>query len=153
MRALELKIPPVAVFLILAAGMWLVSRAAPAFDFALPYATAIALLIAVPGVIVAVLGVRQFRRLSTTVHPMKPGEASALVSSGVYQFTRNPMYLGLACCVLAWSVFLQNFVVMFGVVVFVAYMTQFQIKPEEHALQENFGEEYARYLAQVRRWL
>jgi len=153
MRALELKIPPVAVFLILAAGMWLLSRVAPALDFELPYAPLIAVLTAVPGLVIAVAGVREFRRRSTTVNPMKPGEASSMVTNGVYRLTRNPMYLGLACCVFAWGLYLQNFASLLGVVLFVTYMTLFQIKPEERALQKSFGEQYGHYISQVRRWI
>lgn len=153
MQALELKIPPVVVFLIVAAGMWLLSRAVPALDFVLPYGAIVAAALSVPGLIIAVAGVREFRRVSTTVNPMKPGEASSMVSGGVYRFTRNPMYLGLACCVLAWGMFLQNFAALLGLILFVAYMTQFQIKPEERALRENFADEYTRYAASVRRWI
>ena len=75
------------------------------------------------------------------------------MSDGVYRYTRNPMYVGLACCVLAWGVYLQNFAALLGVVIFIAYMTHFQIKPEERALQEKFGDEYANFKSKVRRWL
>ncbi len=153
MRALELKIPPVAVLLISAGLMWLLSKGTPALDFVLPYAAGIALLIAVPGLVVAVEGVRAFRRHATTVNPTKPGEASSMVTEGVYRYTRNPMYLGLACCAFAWGLFLQNFAALLFVIVFVAYMTHFQIRPEERALQELFGAEYTKFSSRVRRWI
>lgn len=153
MRALELKIPPLAVLLVVAAGMWQLSKVMPALDFVLPYAAVVAAVIAVSGLLVAALGVREFRGVSTTVNPMKPDEASSIVSTGVYRFTRNPMYLGLACCVLAWGIYLQNFAALLCLVIFVTYMTRFQIKPEERALQKNFGDEYTRYVARVRRWI
>ena len=153
MRALELKIPPVAVLLISAFVMWLLAKATPALDFVLPYAAGIATLIAVPGLVVAVEGVRVFRRHATTVNPIKPGEASSMVTEGVYRYTRNPMYLGLACCTFAWGLYLQNFAAFLFVFVFVAYMTHFQIKPEERALQELFGAEYTEFSSRVRRWI
>lgn len=153
MRALELKIPPVAVLLISAFVMWLLARATPALGFVLPYAAGIATLIAVPGLVVAVEGVRTFRRHATTVNPTKPGEASSMVTEGVYRYTRNPMYLGLACCTFAWGLFLQNFAGLLFVLVFIAYMTRFQIKPEERALQELFGAEYTEFSSRVRRWI
>jgi protein-S-isoprenylcysteine O-methyltransferase Ste14 len=153
MRVLELKIPPVAVFLVAGAGMWLLSKVTPTLDFALPYAVIVAAVIAAAGLLVAISGVRHFHSVSTTVNPMKPDEASSMVSSGVYRFTRNPMYLGLAACVLAWGIFLQNVAAILCLVLFVAYMTQFQIKPEERALQSIFGDEYSRYRSQVRRWI
>jgi protein-S-isoprenylcysteine O-methyltransferase Ste14 len=141
------------VFLVSVAAMWLLSRVAPALDFELPFAAAIAALIAVPGLVVADAGVRVFRRQATTVNPFKPGAASSLVTDGVYRYTRNPMYLGLACATLGWGLYLQNFAALLFVIAFVAYMTHFQIKREERALQALFGGEYTRYSSTVRRWL
>lgn len=153
MQALELKIPPVAVFLIFAAAMWALSRMTPAGDFNLPYAAAIGTVLAVLGLAVAIAGVREFRRQQTTVNPTKPEEASAVVSGGVYRLTRNPMYLGLAGWVLALGLFLQNIVALACLPAFVLYMNRFQIRPEERVLQEKFGAEYLGYRATVRRWL
>ena len=62
------------------------------------------------------------------------------------------MYVGLACGVLAWGAYLRNFAALLCIVIFVAYMTQFQIKPEERALQEKFGDEYTGFKSRVRRW-
>jgi protein-S-isoprenylcysteine O-methyltransferase Ste14 len=153
MHALKLKIPPAAVFLICVAGMWLLARAFPVGDFELRYAGFLAIAIAVPGLVVAIAGLRAFRRHGTTANPIRPDEASSIVSGGVYRYTRNPMYVGLACCVLAWGLYLQNLAAVLGVVVFIAYLTHFQIKPEERALQEKFGDEYASFKSRVRRWL
>jgi protein-S-isoprenylcysteine O-methyltransferase Ste14 len=133
--------------------MWLLSRATPTLDFVLPYGAVIAMLIAVPGLVVAVEGVRVFRRHATTVNPTKPGEASSMVTEGVYRYTRNPMYLGLACCTFAWGLYLQNVAALLFVIPFVAYMTHFQIKPEERALLELFGAEYTEFSSRVRRWI
>jgi protein-S-isoprenylcysteine O-methyltransferase Ste14 len=153
MQALELKIPPAAVFLFCAAAMWLLARACPGGEFTFRYAGSLALAIAGSGLAVAVAGIAEFRRLSTTVNPLKPGEASLIVTGGIYRFTRNPMYVGLACCVLAWGLYLRNFAALLCIVIFIVYMTQFQIKPEERALKEKFGDEYASYKSRVRRWL
>ena len=140
-------------FLVSVVAMWLLSSLAPALDFELPFAAGIATLIALPGLIVALAGVRAFRRQATTVNPMKPGEASSMVTEGVYRYTRNPMYLGLACAMLAWGLYLQNIAALLFVIAFVAYMTHFQIKPEERALQAIFGDEYVSFKSRVRRWL
>ena len=153
MHALELKIPPAVVFLACAAGMWLLARAFPGGDFELRYAGFLAIAIAGSGLAVAIAGIRAFRRQSTTVNPIRPDETSAIVTGSIYRFTRNPMYVGLACCVLAWGMYLRNFAALLCIVVFIAFMTQFQIKPEERALQEKFGDEYTSYKSRVRRWL
>jgi protein-S-isoprenylcysteine O-methyltransferase Ste14 len=76
-----------------------------------------------------------------------------LVSSGVYRFTRNPMYLGLLLTLLAWAVFLSNPVALLFVPVFVLYMNRYQIHPEERVLSSLFGTEYSAYKERVRRWL
>ena len=54
---------------------------------------------------------------------------------------------------LAWSVYLASMLSILGVVVFVCYMTQFQIMPEEAALNKVFGDEFEQYKSKVTRWL
>lgn len=76
-----------------------------------------------------------------------------MVRSGIYRFTRNPMYLGLAAALLGWAVYLQNAAVLLMLPVFLLYMTELQIKPEERALLEMFGSSYSDYKQAVRRWL
>jgi protein-S-isoprenylcysteine O-methyltransferase Ste14 len=98
-------------------------------------------------------GVLAFRRARTTVNPTTPEKATALVSSGAYRITRNPMYVGLAWVLVAWAVFLSSGWALLGVVAFVLYIGRFQIAPEERALAQLFGSEYAAYRARVRRWL
>lgn len=113
----------------------------------------LALAVLLAGVAVCVAGVLSFRHARTTVNPLKPETASALVSSGVYRYTRNPMYLGFATVLIAWSIFLAWPPALLGVLGFVIYMNRFQIGPEERALASLFGSEFAQYCKQVRRWL
>ncbi len=87
------------------------------------------------------------------MNPIKPGAASSLVTGGVFRFTRNPMYLSLLLYLLAWTAYLSNWLALLLVPVFVLYINQLQIKPEERALSALFGSEYASYKARVRRWL
>lgn len=152
MSALELKIPPVVLVFLTAAAMWFLSRAATPFALQVPYGQAIGLLLAFAGVIVPVLGVVSFRRAGTTVNPTRPQATSSLVSTGIYGFSRNPMYLGFLLALVAWAVFLANILALVPVVAFVAYMNRFQIAPEERALAVMFGTEFAAYKERVRRW-
>jgi protein-S-isoprenylcysteine O-methyltransferase Ste14 len=153
MRALELKIPPGVVVLLIAALMWLASRAVPACGFLLPASRAVALSLVVTGAVIAGLGVVWFRRVGTTVNPLKPGTASSLVVSGIYRRTRNPMYLGMLVILSGWAVFLSNVLVILFLPLFVLYLNRFQIHPEERALASRFGEEFTAYQSRVRRWL
>jgi protein-S-isoprenylcysteine O-methyltransferase Ste14 len=107
----------------------------------------------VAGVCVALLGVASFRRARTTLNPLKPDKSSALVMSGIYRYTRNPMYLGLLLVLLGWAFFLANALAFVFLPVFILYMNRFQIDPEERVLASVFGQEFVAYLSKVRRWL
>jgi protein-S-isoprenylcysteine O-methyltransferase Ste14 len=152
-KFLELKIPPPAVALLVAIAMW--GLAPPLSLLAVPtqIRVAFALLLAVLGLGVAISGVASFRRARTTITPLKPESASALVTSGVYRFTRNPMYLGLTVVLLGWALFLASAWALLGPLLYVAYITRFQIIPEERALLSLFGKHFSDYQQRVRRWL
>ena len=153
MRALELKIPPPVVALLVALAMWGVSRdaaALPAAEFArLP----LALALAVVGAAFDVSGLIAFRRARTTINPMKPQAASSIVDSGVYRLTRNPMYVGLFFVLCGWAAYLWTGWALAGPFAFAAYIGRFQIAPEEKALTALFGAKYLAYRERVRRWL
>ena len=86
------------------------------------------------------------------MHPRAPERSSRLVTGGVYRFSRNPMYLALALFLLAWALWLGNGAALVWPALFAAYLTRFQIVPEERALAAKFGQEYAQYCRRVRRW-
>ena len=153
MRALELKIPPPLLALLIAVAMWGISLATSRFEISAAFRYAAVILIALVGFGFAISGVRAIRRARTTISPIKPEAATSLVTSGVYRFTRNPMYLGLSLVLLAWAVFLSSAWAVLGPVAFVLYMNQFQIAPEEKVLSKLFGQAFAEYQSKVRRWL
>jgi protein-S-isoprenylcysteine O-methyltransferase Ste14 len=105
------------------------------------------------GAAIALGGVLSFVRAKTTVNPLKPESSAALVSTGVYSFTRNPMYLGMALVLLAWAAYLYSIWALAGPALFAGYITRFQIVPEERALGGLFGDRFASYKKRVRRWL
>ncbi len=147
------SVPPVAALLCVAAPMWLVTRLSPALAVDLPARRVAALVLALTGAAVALAGVAGFRRARTTVNPLRPEKASALVTSGIFRWTRNPMYLGLAIVLLGWAAWLAHPLAVLGVPAFVAWMNQSQIPREERALEQLFGAEFALYCRKVRRWL
>ena len=153
MRFLELKVPPPVVALFIAGLSWIASWAAPTLGFVLPYRHVIVLASLVAGVCIAMSGVASFRRARTTVNPLKPEKSTALVMSGIYRYTRNPMYLGLLLVLLGWAFFLANALTFVFLPVFILYMNRFQIEPEERVLASVFGQDFMAYLSKVRRWL
>jgi protein-S-isoprenylcysteine O-methyltransferase Ste14 len=153
MKLLELRVPPPALMVVAAPLMWLIARAFPSLDFQLPARRTLALAIALIGLAIAVFAVFQFRRAGTTPNPMKPHESTTLVVTGMYRFSRNPMYLGDVVILAAWALWLANAAAFVLLPVFVAYINRFQIAPEERALESRYGAAYAGYRQAVRRWL
>jgi protein-S-isoprenylcysteine O-methyltransferase Ste14 len=153
MQWLELKVPPLLVWLTIAGAMLGITYAAPRLSFTLTGSSVIALALVALGVILAFAGVIAFRGKRTTVNPLTPSASSSVVSNGVYQVSRNPMYLGFLLTLAGWAMYLSNVGAAMLLPAFVAYMTQFQIKPEERALLAKFGSEFAHYMSRVRRWL
>ena len=94
MQSLELKIPPLALVVLFAGLMWLLARLTPGFDYAVPLRQVLVAVVSALAVLIALAGVASFRQASTTVNPLNPENSSALVVSGIYRITRNPMYLG-----------------------------------------------------------
>jgi protein-S-isoprenylcysteine O-methyltransferase Ste14 len=133
--------------------MWAVAHFAPILPLPWLARLLVAVVLVAIGAAVAVSGVMSFRRARTTVNPLKPETSAALVSTGVYSFTRNPMYLGMALALFAWAVYLSSVWALLGPVLFALYITRFQIVPEERALDGLFGAPFAAYKKRVRRWL
>jgi protein-S-isoprenylcysteine O-methyltransferase Ste14 len=151
--SLDHKIPPPVVGALVAAAMWGVSAMGPQFPFAPEPRYAGAAILVLAGIAFDVLGLFAFRASRTTINPLKPERASALVTGGVYRVTRNPMYVGMGLFLLAWAVYLSALLPFAGPVIFVLYITRFQIQPEERVLKGIFGGKYSAYAARVRRWL
>jgi protein-S-isoprenylcysteine O-methyltransferase Ste14 len=152
-RSLETRIPPPIVAALICAAMWWLSPASPMLHVPASVRVVAALAIALVGGMVAMGAGIRFRRANTTVNPLKPQAASALVTTGIYRYTRNPMYLGLLFLLVAWAALLSSPFALLGPVAFVAFIGRFQIVPEERALSALFGAEYATYQSRVRRWL
>ena len=153
MNALALKVPPVAQVIITAAAMYGVSKMVPALTFSLNGSTALAVGLGVMGMSLGVMGVTQFRKAQTTPNPQALEKVSSLVTSGIYRYSRNPMYLGLVLILLGWAFYLSHFLAFVLLPVFILYMKRFQIQPEEQMMARKFGKTYQAYLNKVRRWI
>lgn len=147
--ALALKIAPLGLVALAAAAMRLLPAFAPVPRLGAWLCASIALL----GAAICLAGVLAFRRARTTVDPMRPTSATTLVIRGIYRHTRNPMYLGFLIVLTGWALYVATLSAVAVLPLFVAYLTVFQIKPEEAALRARFGAEFDAYAARVRRWL
>ena len=153
MNALALKVPPVAQVIITAAAMYGVSKMVPALTFSLDGSTALAVALGAMGLSLGIMGVTQFRIAQTTPNPQALEKVSSLVTSGVYQYSRNPMYVGLVLILLGWAFYFSHFLAFVLLPIFILYMTRFQIQPEERMMAQKFGKTYQDYLNKVRRWI
>ena len=94
-----------------------------------------------------------FRRAKTTVNPITPEATTTMVTSGLYRFSRNPMYLGLLVVLIGWALFLSHPLAFAVLPLFVLYMNRFQIIPEEQILSAKFAHQFTAYKETVRRWV
>ena len=147
------SIPPLVVMLLASLGAWMIAQLSPALKIKSAALDVVAAGLGLLGIGCSLLGVVAFRRARTTVNPLKPGAATALVVSGIYAFTRNPMYLGFLLGLLAEIAWLGSPVALIAAAAFVATLNHFQIAPEECALRERFGAEFTAYTTRVPRWL
>ena len=153
MPSLELKIPPPLVALCVATLMWLVSSLLLPIEIEATLRIGIALTLALCGLAFDLAGLIAFIRRKTTINPLRPASTAALVTTGLYRVTRNPMYLGMLLVLFGWAVFLANLAALLIAPLFAFYITRFQIIPEERVLAEKFGAAFMAYQSQVRRWL
>ncbi len=113
----------------------------------------ISLLLLIFGLFVFISAVKSFRKQKTTVNPLEPRQASSLVVSGIFKYSRNPMYLGMLIILLSISF---KFNLVGGIIIsllFYLFITRFQILPEEEAMNELFGDKFTEYSNRTRRWI
>ncbi len=152
MRALERRVPPVVLALCAAGLMWVIDRRLPQLRILFPWRTTASVLLLIAGALIGLSGVVEFRRFRASVNPLRPGVAGPLVMTGIFRWTRNPMYLGLVLGLLGWGCWLGNPASVVLVPVVVAYLNRFQIGPEERVLEAYFSGDFRKYRQRVRRW-
>lgn len=150
---MKLRIPPLLQATLCALLSWALANLVPQASVPFDSLPVVAIGFLVAGLSILLAAVLDFSRSETTVNPLEPEQAETLVVSGLFRFTRNPMYLGMALVLSAWALYLANALAIVGPVLFVSSITALQIKPEEEALANIFGQDYAEYRQRVRRWL
>lgn len=148
---MNLKIPPVIVFLICSFFMWILHRL-NLIELTFNRNIFVVIFFWIIGAIIGILALRLFKNAKTTSNPFYPEKTSKLVTSGVYKFSRNPMYLALLSVLIGGCVYFGTWLNSLILLLYIWYMTKFQIKPEEKILSEKYGNLYLEYCKKVRRW-
>lgn len=149
---MTLRIPP--IFLVVICGLIALGATAffPQLDFKRSIVVVPAVILISSGSILLALSVAAFVKARTTVNPLKPEEATQLVTQGLYRISRNPMYLAMAFLLFGGALLLGNFGALLAPALFVIAITQLQIKPEERILRAHFGQAYDDYCEKTGRW-
>ena len=145
------KIPPPIVTLFFGLCIYLSRSYFP--EFSNSVLNLLSIISFVVGIFVFVAAVSSFKKQKTTVNPISIENASSLVVSGIFKYSRNPMYLGMSFVLLGLAF---KFNVIGGLLftgIFMLFITIFQIKPEEVAMEKLFDQEWKDYTKNVRRWL
>ena len=150
---MRLLIPPPLLAVIFAVAIWYVGYGFPQFALSIDGLRMLASVFFAIGVMIEVISFSAFRRAKTTVSPIAPSKTSTLIVSGLNRISRNPMYLGLLIVLCGWALWLGNPLNIAPLLLFVWYITEFQIKPEEKILKQKFGAQYEAYCKKVRRWI
>ena len=150
---MRLKTPPAVQLFISALLMWIISIYADNFRFIFKFNNELALFCLIIGGTIIVFGIAAFRKAETTVTPLHPDKASSLVTMGIYQYIRNPMYFGLLLILFSIGFYLQNLASMFVLPIYIWFISKYQIIPEEEELHKLFGQNYINYQDRVRRWI
>jgi protein-S-isoprenylcysteine O-methyltransferase Ste14 len=108
------------------------------------------LLIAV-GLVLAILGLHEFKRVETEVSPHRPSKA--LATGGIYAYTRNPLYLAITLVYLGIAAATDDLWLLSLAVPLLIVIRYGVIAREERYLRVRFGEEYRQYQERVRRWV
>ena len=150
---MELKVIPVVQVIIAVLLMIVFSKLWPELILNWPAHKQIAILLFSLAIVVGISAIISFKRHKTTVNPTKPEASTSVVSSGVYSLSRNPMYLAMLISLISLGYYLQQITALPIILIFIAYMTRFQIIPEEKMLTKIFSQQYLDYQSNVRRWL
>lgn len=153
MKKLELKIAPPILVAIIMLLMWGVANFTSNYNIVFGNRYIVIFIAVFLGMSFMASAVIKFTMIKTTINPMKPENATSLVTSGLYRFSRNPIYLADLLFIFAWGLYLSNPFSLVFCIIFILYMNRFQITPEERFLEEKFGNEFLAYKQKVRRWI
>ena len=145
------KIPPPIVTLFFGLCIYLSKSFFPEFSFSI--LSSLSIISFIVGISVLVTAIISFKNHETTVNPISIEKASSLVVTGIFKYSRNPMYLGMSLVLLGLTFKFNLIGGLLFTSIFMLFITIFQIKPEEIAMEKLFDQEWKNYTKNVRRWL
>ena len=148
---METKIPPPIVTLVFGLSIYFSREIFQAVE--IKHSFYIGALLLLLGFVILISAVQLFRKDKTTVNPLSPEQATKLVTNGIFQYSRNPMYLGMAFILSSMAVFFNLIGGAIFIVLFCFYITKFQIIPEERAMSNLFAQDFDQYKQATRRWI
>ncbi len=146
-----LKIPPPILVLILVISNYFSSKKIDLIN--LQYQTLLSILILFIGILILIIPVSNFVKSKTTIDPIKFKKVNNLVTSGIYKYSRNPMYLGLLMIIISTSIFYLTIFSITTPFIFYFCINRFQIEGEEIFLTKKFGQKYILYKSKTRKWI
>jgi|TARA_Y100001970_G_scaffold118492_1_gene147061 protein-S-isoprenylcysteine O-methyltransferase Ste14 len=145
------RIPPPLIAMLCVLIIFLSKSIFPSFVFS--YKLQLGIFVSTIGFLLLIISIKSFIDNKTTINPLNLKKSTYLVTSGVFRFSRNPMYLGMLLFLLGTAIILNIIGGLIISILFIFYMNFFQIIPEEKALQNLFGKNYRNYRKTVRRWI
>ena len=145
------RIPPPLIAMLCILIIFLSKSIFPSFVFS--YKLQLGIFVSTIGFLLLIVSIKSFIDNKTTINPLNLKKSTYLVTSGVFRFSRNPMYLGMLLFLLGTAIILNIIGGLIISILFIFYMNFFQIIPEEKALQNLFGKNYRNYRKTVRRWI
>jgi protein-S-isoprenylcysteine O-methyltransferase Ste14 len=148
---METKIPPPIVTLVFGLSIFFSKGMFQAVE--IKHSFYIGTLLLLLGFVILISAVRLFRKDETTVNPLSPEQATKLVTAGIFKYSRNPMYLGMALVLGSIAIFFNLLGGIILITLFCLYITKFQIIPEERAMKDLFPDDFDKYTKVTRRWI
>ena len=145
------KIPPPTVTLVFGLAIYFSKPLFP--DFSNLILNVLSLLLIIVGPLTLISAARSFKVQETTINPINIDKATSLVVSGVFKYSRNPMYLGMALILLSISFKFNLLGGIFFTLLFAIYITRFQIIPEEAVMEKLFSDDFQKYKSKTRMWI
>ncbi len=153
-KGAAVKFPPLLIFLFLlvaAYGLqhfWPISIGGSSGSLGLKYIGGGVVML---GIGIVIFAAQSFNRAETNIEPWKP--TIKIISTGIYQYSRNPIYTGFCLISIGIGIFLNSFWILISFIPLAILVYYAAIKKEEMYLEKKFGEEYISYKNKVRRWL